>query len=240
MSGCYAGGMGFAPGNMSGTVPVPMQGLPTHGLHSQDAMLGIDHPPLYGTDGSQYLLDGGKPLPYYAAPLPTSTITHYGKEYPISKIENDRHDSYHQWGVDAYGNSNPNSNPNQFPQLHSYQTPAHYSSINSFTNMDVGAYSDPNFPLSTPTLVAGDSSSHASPSSQDRPSPTTIINSMPNSWKGEGKQELLEFLLNTIGSCDEERLPQVIQVLRMSPSPEEAVSGVCRVLGIGNRAITMP
>ncbi|KAJ5121633.1 uncharacterized protein N7515_009594 [Penicillium bovifimosum] len=248
MAGCYAAGMGFAPGDMSGTVPAPMQGLPTHGLHPQNAMWSLDHPPLYGTDNSQYLLDGRKMLPYYyaqdphyATPLPKSTIAHYGEEYPASRIEDESHNPYHQPGVDAYGNPNPNlnPNPNQFSQLHPYQTPTHYSDINSFNSMDVTALSNPNFSLSTPTLVAGDSSSHASPISQDRPSPTTVMNSMPNSWKGEGKQELLEILLKTISSCDEEQLPQVIQVLRMSPSPEEAVSGVCRVLGLGNRGITM-
>lgn len=55
------------------------------------------------------------------------------------------------------------------------------------------------------------------------------------SWKGEDKQELLETLFETIGSCDEDRVAQVIQVVRMSATPEEAVSGICQVLGIADR-----
>ncbi|CAG8903698.1 unnamed protein product [Penicillium egyptiacum] len=230
MLGSYTGGMTFAPGdNMSGTVP-----LPVHGLHTQDAILGMHHPPIYGANSDNYMLDGSKALPYlqdtsYLAPIPTSAVTHYGEERPI-RNEDDRNHAYHQWGQDAHGNPNPS--PNQFPHTHIYQTPSHYPPINPFanitaTNTNINAYADAPFSLPTPPSVA------ASPSSQDRPSPTTIMNSMPSSWKGEGKQELLEILLETIGSCDEQYLPQVIRVLRTSPSPEEAVSGVCQVLGIG-------
>ncbi|KAJ6139172.1 Oleate activated transcription factor 3 [Penicillium samsonianum] len=238
MFGCYTGGMTFAPGDMSGTVPVPMQGLPVHGLHAEDAMLGMHHPSLYGASNHDYMLDGGKALPYlqhtgYPEPIPTSRVTPHREEY---SIEDDRPHAYHQWGQDAYGNPNPSQN--QFPHTHIYQNPSHHSTINSFTNItatntNINTYTDAPFFPPTPTPVASDTSSHASPSSQDRPSPTTIMNSMPSSWRGEGKQELLEILLETIGSCDEQRLPQVIQVLRTSPSPEEAVSGVCQVLGIG-------
>ncbi|KAJ5952663.1 uncharacterized protein N7479_011076 [Penicillium vulpinum] len=227
MFGC-TGGTSFVPGDMSGTVPVPMQGLPVNGLHAQDAMLGMHHPPLYGANSDDYMLDGGKALPYlqhtgYPAPISTATATHYGEEYPISN-EDDRPYAYHHWGLDAYGNPNPS--PNQVPHTHIYQTPFHYSTINTYPT-------EP-FSLPTPIPVAGDISSHPNPISQDRPSPRTIMNSMPSSWRGEGKQELLEILLETIASCDEQCLPQVIQVLRTSPSPEEAVSGVCLVLGIGN------
>ena len=241
MFGCYAGGVTFPPGAMSGTVQVPMQGLPVHGLHAQDSMLGMQPPSLYGGNSDDYMLDGGKALPYlqhtgYPAPIPTST--HYGEEYSITN-EYDRPHAYHHWGQDAYGNPNPS--PNQFPQTHIYQTPSHYSTIpftNITANTNINTYADAPFYLPTPTHVADDTSGHASPSSQNRPSPTTFSNSMPSSWKGKGKQELLEILLETIGSCDEQRLPQVIQVLRTSPSPEEAVSGVCQVLGIGTGRLT--
>lgn len=239
MSGYYTGGITFAPGDMPGTIPVPMQGLPVHGLHAQNAMLGMHHPPLYGANSDEYMLDGGKALQHtgYPAPIPTSTVTHCGEEYSISN-EDDRSHAYHQWGQDAYGNLNPS--PKQFPHTHTYQNPSHYSTINPFTNTaattntNINIYTDAPFSIPTPIPVASDTSSHASPSSQDRPSPTTIMNSMPSSWKVEGKQEMLEILLETIASCDEQSLPQVIQVMRTSPSPEEAVSGVCWVLGIGN------
>lgn len=227
----------MTPGNVPSTATVPM-----HELHSQDPILGAIHPPLYGANSTQYLLDGSKDLQYthnthYHAPI-SAPATHYGGNYPILN-EDDGHRSYHQWEVDSYGNPNPN--PNQFPQIHSFHTPAHLSTIDPFMDTDVAAastninaYTNPHFPLTTPTFVTSESSSHASPNSQDRPSPTAIMSSMPSSWKGEGKKELLEILLETISSCDEEHLPQVIHVLRTSPSPEEAVSGVCRVLGLGN------
>ncbi|CAI7673026.1 unnamed protein product [Penicillium crustosum] len=243
MSGYHAGGMTFTPGDMSGTIPVSMQGLPMHGFHAQNAMPAMHHPPLYGANSDDYMLDGSKALPFlqhtgYPAPIPTSTATHYGEEHSIPN-DDDRAHAYYQWGQDAYGNLNPS--PNQFPHTHTYQNPSHYSTINPFTNSavtttntNINIYTDASFSVPTPIPVASDTSSHASPSSQDRPSPTTIMNSMPNSWEVEGKQELLEVLLETIATCDEQSLPQVIQVMRESPSPEEAVSGVCRVLGIGN------
>ncbi|OQE33042.1 hypothetical protein PENFLA_c001G04808 [Penicillium flavigenum] len=225
MFGYYTGGMASAPGDMSGTVQLPMQGLPVHGLHTQDAM---HHLPLHGGHNDDYMLDGGKSLPYlqhtgYPAPIPEG--------YSI-RNEDERPHAYHQWGQDAHGNPNPNPSPYQFPHTHMYQTPSHYSTINPFTNItatstNINTYADAPFSLPTPPSGA------ASPSSLDRPSPTTIMNSMPTSWKVEGKRELLEILLETIGSCDEQHLPQVIRVLRTSPTPEEAVSGVCQVLGIG-------
>ncbi|KAJ5811634.1 hypothetical protein N7474_007935 [Penicillium riverlandense] len=55
----------------------------------------------------------------------------------------------------------------------------------------------------------------------------------PSSWKGRNNQELLETLLDTIGSCDEQLVAQVVHVVRASPTPEDAVSGICQVLGIG-------
>lgn len=245
MSGYYTGGVTFALGDMSGTNPVPMQGLPMHGLHAQNAMSGMHHQPLYGANSDDYMLDGGKALPYlqhtgYPAPIPTSTVTHYGEEYPIPN-EDDRAQAHYQWGQDAYAYANPNPSPYQFPHTHTYQNPSHYSTINPFTNTaatttntNINIYTDAPFSMPNPIPVASETSRHASPSSQDRPSPRTIMKSMPSSWQVEGKRELLEILLETIASCDEQSLPQVLQVMRTSPSPEEAVSGVCRVLGIGN------
>ena len=234
MFGYYTGGMATAPGDMSGTVP---QGLPVHGLDTQDTMLGTYHPPLHGGHSDNYVLDGGKSLPYlqhtdYPAIIPTTTtVTHYGEGYSI-RNEDERPHAYHQWGQDAYGNPNPNPSSYQFPHTHIYQSPSHYSTTDPLTNItatstNTNTHADAPFSLPTPPSAA------ASPSSQDRPSPTSIMNSMPSSWRGEGKRELLEILLETIGSCDAQHLPQVIRVLRTSPTPEEAVSGVCQVLGIG-------
>ncbi|KAJ5893744.1 hypothetical protein N7495_005435 [Penicillium taxi] len=58
--------------------------------------------------------------------------------------------------------------------------------------------------------------------------------SIPGAWKGQEKHKLLETLLDTISGCDEERVAQVVQVVRVSATPEEAVSGICQVLGIGS------
>lgn len=233
MPGYYTGCTTFAP-DTPGTIPVPMQSLPVHGLHAQDAMLGMHHPPVYGANSDVYMLDEGKALTHlqhtgYPAPIPTATP--YREESSIFNQDYRPH-ADHQWEQDACGN--PNTSPNQFPYMQIYQIPSHYSTVNTATTITkFNVYADAPFSLPTPTPMAGDTSSNASPSSQDRPSSTTIMNSLPSSWKGEGKQQLLEILLETIASCDELFLPQVIQVLRTSPSPEEAVSGVCQVLGIG-------
>ncbi|EPS32752.1 hypothetical protein PDE_07712 [Penicillium oxalicum 114-2] len=58
------------------------------------------------------------------------------------------------------------------------------------------------------------------------------MNAIPESWKGPDKRPLLEALLETISSCDEERVAQVVAVIRASSTPENAVSGICRILGI--------
>lgn len=195
-------------GDMSSTVAkqVPVQG-PT-----SDAILGMH--PVYD---STMPLDG-KPLPYYPqntkypAPLPTPTPTHFN-ELSISNEEN-------QW-AGVYGSAGQS----QFP-IQPYTS--QYLSINTFanTNANINPYAD----VPVPTL-AGDTSSRAS-SNSDRLSPS-IMNSIPSSWKGEGKKAVLQALLETIGSCDEHQVAQVIQVVRTSPTPEEAVSGICQVLGLG-------
>ncbi|KAJ5488756.1 hypothetical protein N7539_003646 [Penicillium diatomitis] len=61
---------------------------------------------------------------------------------------------------------------------------------------------------------------------------TRAMDAIPESWKGPDKQPLLEALLETITSCDEQRVAQVVAVIRASSTPEDAVSGICRILGI--------
>lgn len=230
MSGCYSGSLetSFSPGDMSGVVPI--MGLPPSGLPTKDGLAGL-HAPIYGADGVEYLVnDGGKALPYY----PDQRVN-----YPISSTqygEEDRRPAFPQWG-DGYSQQQ-----GQFQQVYPHQTPSH-SSTNTFANIsnintattNPNTYTDaPPFPLPTPTpAIAADPSILANPTSQRIPSPA-ITNHIPNSWKGQGKQELLETLLETIGSCDEQSVARVVQVVRTSASPEEAVSGVCRVLGIGD------
>ena len=229
MSGCYAGNLGasFSPGDMSGVIPVT--GLPPSGLPTKDGLAGL-HAPIYRADGVEYLMnDGGEAHPYYP---------HQSVNYPISSTQYGEEDrpAFPQWG-DVYSQQQ-----GQFQQGYPHQTPSH-SSTNTFANIsnihtaitNRNPYTDaPPFPLPTPTpAIAADPFIFPNPTSQPIPS-TAITNHIPNSWKGQGKQELLETLLETIGSCDEQSVAQVVQVVRTSASPEEAVSGICRVLGIGN------
>ncbi|OQD90378.1 hypothetical protein PENANT_c001G03880 [Penicillium antarcticum] len=222
MSGYYAGSLGasFSPGDMSG---VPVMGVPPSGLPPKDGIASL-HAPIYGADGMEYMMtEAGKALPYY----PDQSVN-----YPIPSAQYG--EAIPHWG-DGY------SQQGQFQQIYPRQTPSH-SSINTFAKTshiniatNPNTYTDaPPFPVPTPTpAVAADPSILANPTSQHITSPA-IMDQIPNSWKGQGKQELLETLLETIGSCDEQSVAQVVQVVRTSASPEEAVSGICRVLGIGS------
>ncbi|KAJ5690521.1 hypothetical protein N7462_004913 [Penicillium macrosclerotiorum] len=72
------------------------------------------------------------------------------------------------------------------------------------------------------------------PLQTEAPLAQTLTAQISKSWKGADKRDLLETILETIGTCDEERVAQVVQVVRTSHTPEEAVSGICHVLGIGS------
>jgi hypothetical protein len=173
--------------------------------------------------------DGSEARPYY----PDQSVN-----YPILSTQYGEEDrpAFPQWG-DVHSQQQ-----GQFQRGYPHQTPSH-SSTNTFANIsnihtaisNRNPYTDaPPFPLPTPTpAIVADPSIFPNPTSQHINS-SAITNHIPNSWKGQGKQELLETLLETIGSCDEQSVAQVVQVIRTSASPEEAVSGICRVLGIGN------
>ncbi|KAJ5803194.1 uncharacterized protein N7503_005644 [Penicillium pulvis] len=119
----------------------------------------------------------------------------------------------------------------QWGQAHQFAPVPPY--LDSYSSSSIGV-----FAANTDSLNVHSSQqpSH-SPSSQQFSSPESLsqhpLFAMPSSWTGKGKQELLETLLETIGSCDEAQVAQVVQVVRTSATPEEAVSGICRVLGIG-------
>jgi hypothetical protein len=201
-----------------------MMGLPPTALPTKDALAGLPVP-AYRADRMDYHMnDGGQAVTYY----PDQSVI-----YPI-QLEDDR-PMFPQW-VDG------SSQQGQYQQLYQHQTPSH-SSINNFASIpnintatiNPNPYTDATqFPLPTAIpAIAADTSILANSTPQHTPSPT-IMNSIPSSWKGQGKQELLETLLETIGTCDEQSVAHVVQVIRTSASPEEAVSGICRVLGIGN------
>jgi hypothetical protein len=118
----------------------------------------------------------------------------------------------------------------QQPHPHPYPDSTYYpSSINPFAPTDSTIYPSPH-PYYTTNANATQT---PSPPAHTPEYQTHAINSIPDSWKGPDKRALLETLLETITSCDEERVAQVVAVVRTSETPEEAVSGICRVLGIG-------
>ncbi|KAJ5746307.1 transcriptional regulator family: Fungal Specific TF [Penicillium odoratum] len=161
---------------------------------------------MYQGDGPHYAEDWGN-APYmqdYASYIPEVPAPHTNPVYEPQLYQ------HPQWG-----------HGHQFMPAHQYpDSYSHSSSIGAFTaNQDPLNVSQP---LQSPQFLTHESlSQHPSIS-------------IPNSWTGKGKKELLETILETIGSCDEERVDQVVQVVRASATPEEAVSGICHVLGIGS------
>lgn len=163
--------------------------------------------PVHGLDAMPpaYIPDNPPYYPSYA-PLPYTD--------PIPET---------QW-KGTYGNMGP------IPAVPVPQPYTQYSSMDSYAMASSSASANTiNY---TDAPLASDTSSHASPVS-DRLSPT-IMNSIPSSWRGEGKKAVLEALLETISSCDENQVAQVVHVVRTSATPEDAVSGICQVLGLGN------
>ncbi|CAG7924516.1 unnamed protein product [Penicillium olsonii] len=160
--------------------------------------------------------------PVHGLPAPPESLPFYPHiNYTTPVPTQYDHISTENQGWEGYEGMGPM--PVQMPAPY----PSQYSSIDSFANANANAntYADASL------TASGDTTSHASPSS-DSLSPT-IMNSIPSSWKGEGKKAVLQALLETIGSCDEHQVSRVIHVVRTSPTPEDAVSGICQVLGLG-------
>jgi hypothetical protein len=190
-----------------GEIPgsMSMRGLP----QSLPLDVGIHPMQMYGGDS-----------PVYAVEDPNRIQPYIGHDYTNYNESVTHHDqqithAYQQWGHDA---------GHQFPHAQMYPDSSHH------TSSALGAFSnDPaHLPLTQPLAQ---NASHV----PDESFRATPFHAIPDTWKGAGKQELLETLLRTIGSCDEERVDQVVQVVRSSATPEEAVSGICQLLGIGAR-----
>lgn len=144
----------------------------------------------------------------------------FGQRYASTEEDEIPLAYHHQWQPGTAGN---------LSQTQSYLEPSYFPSAlgpvpNSDPSSQVAGYQSA--PFGHGTLLSGPSHD----SSTETPAHNTS-----DSWKGENKQELLETLLETIGSCDESRVAQVIQVVRMSATPEETVSGICQVLGIADK-----
>lgn len=131
------------------------------------------------------------------------------------------------WGHDAMGS--------QFSAA-PYSDSSYSTSINAFANPHTHPHPtpSPNPPLQIPPPPII-SQSQNQPDPPQRELTPNLIGSIPDSWKAEGKQELLETLLQTISSCDEKSVAQVVGVVRASATPEAAVSGICQVLGISGQ-----
>lgn len=170
---------------------------------------------MHGRESPGYTLDEGGSAQAY---LPPAEFNAYKSIHTHANDELSH--GYAQWGQST-----------QQPQFHAaapWQDALSSRFINAFNNADPEAH--PHVPVSHHApLVPGaaDSLGHAYSLSP--------VHFTPSSWRGQGKQDLLETLLGTISSCDEERVTQVVQVVRASATPEDAVSGICRVLGIGTQ-----
>jgi len=195
-----------------------MQGIPTQPIMHPDATHFQKTSPMqpngpYG-DAQAYLLSRG----YYEKP-----------DSPLHA---------YPWGHDAMGS--------QFaaPYSDSSYISSSINALDANTSASATAYAPTHphshshsHPLSQPpanpqfqTPPVPPTNHHLDPLQREwTPSP---VDSIPDSWKTEGKQELLETLLETISSCDEKSVAQVVAVVRASATPEAAVSGICEVLGI--------
>lgn len=139
------------------------------------------------------------------------------------------------WGHDAMGS--------QFSAP--YSDSSHLTSINPFDAQitaqttsppNLNSIANPNPLFQTPPAPINQHQQHPHSHHQLDPLQRELtpnpIDAIPDSWKIEGKEELLETLLQTISSCDEKSVAQVVSVVRASATPEAAVSGICQVLGI--------
>ncbi|KAJ6102285.1 hypothetical protein N7486_004712 [Penicillium sp. IBT 16267x] len=207
---CQGGLSAFAPGEIPASIPM-------QNIQPQASVIpGMPASQMY-RGGSPYAVENWGNAPYrqdYAprkVPAPAPHTSTFGVYEP---------QSYHQ------------HNP-QWGQGHQF-APVHPHPDSVYSSSSIGAFAHAN---TDPLNVHSSQQPSPSLNSQKFPSPESLsqhpLFAMPSSWTGKGKQELLETLLETIGSCDEAQVAQVVQVIRTSATPEEAVSGICQVLGIG-------
>lgn len=171
-------------------------------------------------ESPNYAVDDGS-VTHPNLPIHDNYTKLYEQRYPSTEGDERSHTYHGQWRADASGN--------RFPPVHQYPESSYYpSTVGAYTNSDPSSH----HPLYQPAPIAQAAPPNAFHQETFTENPA---NTIPSSWKGKGKQELLETLLETIGGCDEDRVAQVIQVVRMSATPEEAVAGICQVLGIPGR-----
>ncbi|GLI74039.1 hypothetical protein PoHVEF18_002273 [Penicillium ochrochloron] len=238
----------------------PMQGLSSQHMHPapDEGLTGLPPMHMYGNQDSPGY-DGG-PAHAHAQQAHMANY-HHGGGYTQNQNTYDytnmhtmaKHDpsrTYAQpWNqgqsfpqTQPQIQSQPQPQPHVQPQSHQYRDSTYYPSsihTNTFapTPTESTIYPNPHAHSYHTTKPTQTQTQTYSPPHHPTEYQTHAINSIPDSWKGPDKQALLETLLETITSCDEERVAQVVAVVRTSETPEEAVSGICRVLGIsGNGA----
>ncbi|KAJ5670382.1 transcriptional regulator family: Fungal Specific TF [Penicillium maclennaniae] len=180
--------------------------IPMYGFRqSMPPDVGIHPMQMYGGDSPGYAVDD----PNQRQPYVGYELTNY----IINGTIDGRSHTYQQW---------VNDRGHQVPLTQAYPDSSHY------TSSSLGGFSHNPAHLHLTQPLAQNA-----PHLPDESFRETPFEAIPDSWKGEGKKALLETLFRTISSCDEERVGQVVQVVRSSTTPEEAVSGICQVLGIG-------
>ncbi|KAJ5945595.1 hypothetical protein N7454_002434 [Penicillium verhagenii] len=202
----------FAPGE------IPMQNLQPQ----VSLMHGMPGSQIYPGDSPRYAAEDWSNAPYMHA--------NHALNYSREAVPAPHTSSSGVYQPDSYHQHHPH-----WEQEHHFTPAQPY--LNSYYSSSSGAFAHANTDPHQDLYQSQTLHSQSQSSQPQSVSPESISHSllaMSSSWTGEGKQELLETLLETIGSCDEERVAQVVQVVRASATPEEAVSGICQVLGIGS------
>lgn len=201
------------PGMVPFAGELPMMHFPTNLHPDVSGMSSMQQ--MHGRESPGYTLDEGSNARTFIAPA------EFNAYKPMLTRANDgQSHAHHQWGQNASG-----------PQVDApplWRDALSYQFINAFNNADQNANSQ--IPASQHAPLA-----QGAPDSLGHGYGPSPLQSFPSSWRGQEKQDLLETLLETIGSCDEGRVALVVQVVRASATPEEAVSGICQVLGIGTQ-----
>ncbi|KAJ5938940.1 hypothetical protein N7466_002074 [Penicillium verhagenii] len=206
----------FAPDEIPASIPM-------QNLHPQASLMhGMPGSQMYPGNSPRYAVENWSNAPYMHAD--------HALNYSREAVPAPHTSSSGVYQPDSYHQHHPHwEQGHQFTPAQPYLNSYYSSSSGAFAHANTDPHQD---------LYQSQTLHSQSQSSQPQPiSPESISHSllaMSSSWTGEGKQELLETLLETIGSCDEERVAQVVQVVRASATPEEAVSGICQVLGIGS------
>ncbi|KAJ5246375.1 hypothetical protein N7468_001358 [Penicillium chermesinum] len=219
----YQAGAGFTMSSPNLTGDIPTSHCPPGDM---TALAPGENPNPMPMQGAQvythpapqpYPMNEGVPAPYMNNEYPTHD-QHYHEKYQNMMNDYEARAFHSQWGQQQFIAAPPLSDS----AYYSSSPPAPF--IGGYAPKHQGADVQP--PSAAPQFV----------DQNTRSSISSMAQSVPSPWKGEGKQELLETLFRTIGSCSEENVAQVVQVVRNSATPEDAVSGICQVLGIGGSA----